>query len=183
MKLTELVETTENIKEIPDQYVAEYNKILAEISDGSHRNIMQSQGDYRKIVSNFKVDGIDVDLHARSKLYVDVYNNVEFELIVAFPRNMDDDTVTKIVDQLEEAVDIENTDVAVSDHSDTYYFEKRLGSLPKTETPTTPTRTAKYDPHSAYVSRQTPAMQARNTRIRQSQFADSFGGDSSNYRR
>jgi hypothetical protein len=40
----------------------------------------------------------------------------------------------------------------------------------------------RYDPQAAYFARQTPAAQARQARIAQSQFADSYGGCSSNYR-
>lgn len=38
------------------------------------------------------------------------------------------------------------------------------------------------DPKQAYLDRQTPAAAARQARVANHQFADSFGGHSSNYR-
>jgi hypothetical protein len=38
-----------------------------------------------------------------------------------------------------------------------------------------------YDPRQAYYDRMTPAAKAGQARISQSQFADSIGGDASNY--
>ncbi len=147
--------------------------------DGYDELIAYSSLSYKQIrTTSLDAGGYD----ATASLNVaDATNEVTMEVIVTIPNNEGPEEIKHVFDMFN-TFGFKHRDIRSGDKDNTRHsFVTILGTVPAKQI-TAPTRTAPYDPKQAYFDRMTPAARSRQARISQSQYRDSYGGDSSNYR-